>query len=105
MPFTLLIKAADHGGFLVNGPQSPLDTGPDRGTQSDGNGTLIVFHPPPPGPDKVIPLQHGDKITVLANGDLFITTQNDPSNLRCTEKDWPKDWPPQSYQTYHTQKS
>jgi hypothetical protein len=88
MPFTLMIKAEDHGGFLLDGPHTSNTIAGGISNDSTGNGTLSVFHPPPPGPDKKINLQQGDKVVVSANGDLFLVTQTDPSEARCTPKDW-----------------
>lgn len=88
--FTLMIKSEDHGGFLVQGDhqEQPTESGVVVFTSTSNNGTLTVFHPPPPGATKTIPFEPGDTISVSSDGDLLIHTQKDPSDLRCDPSEW-----------------
>ncbi|MBV8629776.1 MAG: hypothetical protein JOZ83_02550 [Silvibacterium sp.] len=108
MAFTLMLKQQDHGGFLLTGPQTSADLGSGAVmlVSTDDSAVLSVHHPPPPGPDKQINFRKADTLTVFANGDLLIHSTEDPSPLRCTEADWPKDWtePAKGYQAYHLRK-
>ena len=100
MANSLMIKSEDHGGFLLEGDQKqqPGESGDVIYTATGTNGVLTVFHPPPPGETYTMPLKKGDTISVLPVGHLIITTQDDPSGLRCDPSEWAA--APQKYQKH-----
>ena len=89
MPYSLMIKANEHGGFQVEGPHE-WSGNPGEITTTGPNATIMVFHPPPPGENKTMALDEGDKIRISAFGHLYFQTQKDPSVLRCTPEEWAK---------------
>ncbi|MBV8113525.1 MAG: hypothetical protein JO300_02210 [Silvibacterium sp.] len=99
MPFSLMIKEQDHGGFLLEGgheSETPTSGGTIF-TSTDATATIIVFHPPPPGKTWSMRFEPGDNITVTPVGHLLIHTQKDPSVLRCDPNEW-VEGPPQYIQ-------
>jgi hypothetical protein len=90
MPFSLMIKEQDHGGFLVEGGHEPGTgtSGDVTYTSTDPNANIIVFHPPPPGRTWSMKFEPGDTVTVSPVGHLLIHTAKDPSGLRCDPNEW-----------------